>query len=77
MYLFYEIKHSTTNLHTNLHSISESFDVLANEAKTETRKQNNELLNLLETEVKTNTEKYRTHRVDNCFSQLCLTYLIK
>ena len=43
MYLFYEIKHSTTNLH----SISESFDVLANEAKTETRKQNNELLNLL------------------------------
>ena len=42
MYLFYEIKHSTTNLH----SISESFDVLANEAKTETRKQNNELLNL-------------------------------
>ena len=61
MYLFYEIKHSTTNLH----SISESFDVLANEAKTETRKQNNELLNLLETEVKTNTEKYRTHRVED------------
>ena len=65
MYLFYEIKHSTTNLHTNLHSISESFDVLANEAKTETRKQNNELLNLLETEMKTNTEKYRTHRVED------------
>lgn len=61
MYLFYEIKHSTTNLH----SISESFDVLANEAKTETRKQNNELLNSLETEVKTNTEKYRTHRVED------------
>ena len=61
MYLFYEIKHSTTNLH----SISESFDVLANEAKTETRKQNTELLNLLETEVKTNTEKYRTHRVED------------
>ena len=48
MYLFYEIKHSTTNLH----SISESFDVLANEAKTETVTQNNELLNLLETEIK-------------------------
>ncbi len=61
MYLFYEIKHSTTNLH----SISESFDVLANEAKTETRKQNNELLNLFETEVKTNTEKYRTYRVED------------
>ena len=61
MYLFYEIKHSTTNLH----SISESFDVLANEAKMETAKQNAALLNLLETEAKTNTEKYRTHRVED------------
>jgi hypothetical protein len=43
MYLFYEIKHSTTNLH----SISESFDILVNEAKMETAKQNAALLNLL------------------------------
>ena len=61
MYLFYEIKHSTTNLH----SISESFDILVNEAKMETAKQNAALLNLLETEAKTNTEKYRTHRVED------------
>ena len=46
MYLFYEIKHSTTNLH----SISESFDILVNEAKME---------------AKTNTEKYRTNRVED------------
>ena len=61
MYLFYEIKHSTTNLH----SISESFDILVNEAKMETAKQNAALLNLLETEAKTNTEKYRTNRVED------------
>ena len=61
MYSYYEIKNSTTNLY----SISESFDVLANEAKAETRKQNNELLNLLELEAKANTEKYRTTRVED------------
>ena len=48
MYLFYEIKHSTTNLH----SISESFNILVNEAKMETAKQNAALLNLLETEAR-------------------------
>lgn len=49
MYIFYEVKDGTTYLH----SISESFDMLVNEAKKETVKENNEIIKSLEKKLET------------------------